>query len=231
VATTVVSSTLLAHLAELRGIQYAETLTGFKWIANAAIDAAAEGVRFVLGFEEALGYSAGDVVRDKDGVSAALLIMDLAAWCRARDTTLAAHLDAVYEELGYAASLQHSLKLPGAAGKARIDAAMDRLRSSPPQTLGKRRLVRLRDLRSGVATTIATGETTPLRFPQSNVLVFDLDGGARVVARPSGTEPKLKFYVEVRTEVAPGELARARKAADKALKPLLNAVLTASGLD
>lgn len=231
VATTIVSSTLLAHLAALRGIQYAETLTGFKWIANAAIDAAAEGVRFVLGFEEALGYSAGDVVRDKDGVSAALLIMDLAAWCRARGTSLSAHLDAVYEELGYAASLQHSIKLPGAAGKARIDAAMDRLRAAPPQTLGGRRLVRLRDLRSGTATTIATGETAPLRFPQSNVLVFDLEGDARVVARPSGTEPKLKFYVEVRTEVDPGELARARTTADKALKPLLKAVLTASGLD
>ncbi len=231
VATTVVSTTLLAHLAALRGVQYAETLTGFKWIANAAIDAAAQGVRFVVGFEEALGYSAGDVVRDKDGVSAALLLMDLAAWCAARGTSLAAHLDAVYGELGYAASLQHSVKLPGAAGKARIDAAMETLRRSPPAALGGLAVRRVRDLATATATDRATGETSPLTFPKSNVLVFDLEGDARVVARPSGTEPKLKFYVELRAPVGKGGVAAARETADAALAPLLAGVLAAAGLD
>lgn len=231
VATTIVSTTLLQRLAALRGAAYAETLTGFKWIANAAIDWKAEqDGHFVMGFEEALGYSVGEVVRDKDGISAGLVLLDLAAWCRSRGSSLAAHLDEIYAELGYAAVVQHSVKLPGADGRARIDGAMATLRSDPPRTLGGRAVLRVRDLQTGQATDLATGDRAPLRFPRSNVLVFDLDGGARVVARPSGTEPKLKFYMEVQSAVGADGLADARRRADAGTGPLLQDILGAAGL-
>ena len=132
VATTIVSTSLLGKVAALHGAHLTETLTGFKWIANAAIDW--DGP-FILGFEEALGYSAGPVVRDKDGVSAAMLFLDLASWCEARGVTLLEHLADLYRRTGFAASKQLSLTLPGAEGAARIREIMDDLRASPPAAL------------------------------------------------------------------------------------------------
>ncbi|MEC7947605.1 MAG: phospho-sugar mutase [Myxococcota bacterium] len=202
VATTIVSTSLLGRVAELHGAHLAETLTGFKWIANAAIDW--DGP-FVLGFEEALGYSAGPVVSDKDGVSAAMLLLDLASWCRARGVTMLDHLADLYRRIGYAASHQFALKLPGAEGKARIAEIMDGLRAAPPTMLAGATVHTVRDVQTGLATDTATGSTRPLDLPRSNVLAFDLDDGGRVLARPSGTEPKVKFYFEVRAPLAVGE--------------------------
>jgi phosphomannomutase len=202
VATTIVSTSLLGKVAALHGAHLTETLTGFKWIANAAIDW--DGP-FILGFEEALGYSAGPVVRDKDGVSAAMLFLDLASWCKARGVTLLDHLADLYRRTGYAASEQVSLKLPGAAGEARIAEIMDGLRSAPPESIAGARVHTIRDVQTGLATDTATGDTRPLGLPASNVLAFDLEGGGRVLARPSGTEPKVKFYFEVQAALGEGE--------------------------
>ena len=216
VATTIVSSSLLANIAEAHEVELAETLTGFKWIANAAID---HDGPFVLGFEEALGYSAGDVVRDKDGVSAAMLILDLASWCKANGTTLRAHLHALYRRIGVAASRQYALKLPGEAGRTRIDALMAGLRASPPASLGGFAVERRRDVLHDEAVEVSTGARTSLGLPRSNVLAFDLADGHRVLARPSGTEPKLKFYFEAKDVPAAHEpltasLARAEAVID-----------------
>lgn len=194
VATTVVSTSLLGRLAEAHGATLAETLTGFKWIANAAIDF--DGT-FLVGFEEALGYSVGDVVRDKDGVSAALHILDLASWCKSRGTTLRAHLAALYRRYGYAASAQHSIRMPGSEGQARIKEILAGLRADPPAALAGLKVWRIRDALIDTARITDTGETSPLGLPKSNVLTFDLEQGCRVIARPSGTEPKVKFYFEV----------------------------------
>ena len=202
VATTVVSTSLLGRLAEAGGAQLIETLTGFKWIANAAIDF--EGT-FLVGFEEALGYSIGDVVRDKDGVSAALHILDLASWCKAQGTTLRAHLAELYRTHGYAASAQHSIRMPGASGQARIQEILAALRAQPPSSFAGLRVWRVRDILKDTARLTETGETTPLGLPRSNVLTFDLEEGCRVIARPSGTEPKLKFYFEVIVSVGAGD--------------------------
>jgi phosphomannomutase len=207
VATTIVSSQLLGFLAGQAGADYRETLTGFKWIANAAIDyERAHGGRFVMGYEEAIGFSVGPLVRDKDGVSAAVVFAELAAWNRTRGRSVLDHLDDVYRRVGLFVTEQVSLTRPGSDGLAQIRDAMTRFRAAPPGALAGHAVEAVVDLARG------TGG-----LPPSDVLVFRLAGGRRVIMRPSGTEPKLKNYYEVRIEVRPGEPladARARGQAD-----------------
>jgi len=205
VATSIVSSRMLETIAAEHGVAYADTLTGFKWIANAAIDHEAAGGRFVMGYEEALGYSVGSVVRDKDGVSAALVLVDLAAWCKARGETLFDRLEALYRRYGYFASLQRSLVLPGETGAKRIAAIMDALRAEPPDTLGDKALTRVRDLLRGTDRDLSAGTDKATTLPESNVLHFQYGPDLRVLARPSGTEPKIKLYFEVRDVIGRDE--------------------------
>jgi phosphomannomutase len=202
VACSIVSSCLLQTVAAQTGARCVETLTGFKWIGDAAL---AWPGPFVFGFEEALGYSVGPVVRDKDGVSAALVMLDLAGWCQSQGRTVLDALTDLYRRVGFAASAQRSLTLPGAEGAARIRDLMAQLRAAPPKDLAGRRVLLLRDVEAGTATDLETGAVTPLGLPSSNVLAFDLEGGERVLARPSGTEPKIKFYFEVVLPLGPDE--------------------------
>lgn len=202
VATTIVSSSLLRRVAAAYGARYVETLTGFKWIATAAI---AHDGPFVMGFEEALGYTVGPTVRDKDGLSAALIFLDLASWCKRRGVSLASHLEDLYRRIGYVGSLQRSLTLPGLDGSAQIEAMMAGLRAAPPAALGGVGVAQLRDVSRGTVTDLATGEVHALDLPASNVLAFDLADGGRVLVRPSGTEPKIKFYVEIAESISPDE--------------------------
>jgi phosphomannomutase len=191
VATTIVSSQLLGFLAQQHGADYRETLTGFKWIGNAAIDYERQHHgRFVMGYEEALGYSVGPLVRDKDGVSAALIFAELVAWNRARGKTVRDHLDDIYRRVGVFVTEQVSLTKPGAEGMAQIKAAMTKFRDKAPAKLGGHAVEQVVDLIKGEGG-----------LPPSDVLVFKLAGGRRVIMRPSGTEPKLKSYYEVRVPV------------------------------
>jgi phosphomannomutase len=209
VATTIVSSQLLGFLAAQAGADYRETLTGFKWIGNAAMEyERIHGGRFVLGYEEALGYSVGPLVRDKDGVSAALVFAELTAWDRARGKSVLEHLDDIYRKVGLFVTEQVSLTRPGAEGLAQIRDAMTRFRSAPPRELAGHAIDQVVDLSRGEGG-----------LPPADVLVFKLAGGRRVIMRPSGTEPKLKSYYEVRVEVRAGEPmteARARGLAELA---------------
>jgi phosphomannomutase len=201
VATTIVSSQLLGFLAKQAGADYRETLTGFKWIGNAAMDYEREHHgRFVMGYEEALGYSVGPLVRDKDGVSAAVIFAELAAWNRARGKSVLDHLDDIYRRVGLFVTEQVSITKPGAEGIAEIKAAMTKFRAAPPKELGGIAMESVVDLAKGEGG-----------LPPSDVLVFKLAGGRRVIMRPSGTEPKLKSYYEVRIEVGADEaIATAR---------------------
>lgn len=201
VATTIVSTGQLARIAAAHGAELVETLTGFKWIAAKALAHDTAGGRFVFGFEEALGYSVGPVVRDKDGISAALIFCDLAARCAAEGRSVLDRLEALYREHGLYATRQHSLNLPGAEGKARIAEIMGRLRAAPPKALDGVPVARVRDLSTGEARG-ADGAMSRIDLPSSDVLAFDLEDGSRVLARPSGTEPKLKLYFEVRTPLS-----------------------------
>ncbi|HET7501883.1 MAG TPA: phospho-sugar mutase [Kofleriaceae bacterium] len=214
VATTIVSSQLLGFLARQAGADYREVLTGFKWIANAAMDyERTEGGRFVMGYEEAIGYSVGPLVRDKDGVSAAILAAELAAWNRARGRSMLEHLDDVYRKVGLFVTEQVSLTRPGSEGLAQIRDTMKRFRAQPPRELAGHAIEAVVDLSRGEGG-----------LPPSDVLVFKLAGGRRVIMRPSGTEPKLKNYYEVRIEVAGGEpIAAARARGDAELASLRDA--------
>src|SRR4051794_38357574 len=176
VATTIVSSTMLSRLAAAHGVPYAETLTGFKWIMRA-------GEGLVFGYEEALGYAVGpDVVRDKDGISAGLLIAERAAQLRARGQTLLDRLDELQREFGVHVTDQYAVRVDDLR---LIAGAMERVRATPPTELAGRRVSEVRDLLAD-----------PGPLPASDVVVLCTDG-ARAVVRPSGTEPKLKAYLEV----------------------------------
>ncbi|HEY3716036.1 MAG TPA: hypothetical protein VGL39_16030, partial [Jatrophihabitantaceae bacterium] len=168
-AASIVSSSLLGRIAAAHGLGYAETLTGFKWISRAAID-------LVFGYEEALGYAvAPNLVRDKDGISAALLVAELAAALKAAGESLPQRLDELAAEYGRYATDQISIRVDD---PALITDTMTRLRAAPPPTLLDEKV------------------TVTDRLPEADVLTLTWTGG-RVVVRPSGTEPKLKAYLEV----------------------------------
>lgn len=191
VVTTVVSSSLLSRMARDRGAAYAETLTGFKWIANAALDAERRGEAFVLGYEEALGYSCGPLVRDKDGIGAALRMAELVRHLKSMGEGPLDRLDALLLEHGMSHQVQWSVTLTGHEGKARISEAMAALRSDPPTAIGESPVSRVVDY---------LRET-----PSSDMLVCQAADGGRLIARPSGTEPKVKFYLELVARVTSRE--------------------------
>jgi len=231
VSTSVVSSTMLSALAARHEVAYVETLTGFKWISNAAIDHEAAGGRFVIGYEEALGYSIGSVVRDKDGISAALLMADLCAWCRKRGQTVLDRLEQLYREVGYHGTLQKALVMPGTEGAARIRDLMDTLRKAPPAEMGGMPLSRVRDLLTGEDRDVVSGTVRTTRLPKANVLHFQYGPDVRILARPSGTEPKIKFYFEVREDVGGDESLAAVEERVSARVGDLASFLTRLGVD
>lgn len=216
VVTTVVSSPMLGEIAKAMGVAYAETLTGFKWISSTAMRLEAErGLEFVFGYEEALGYTAGTVVRDKDGVSAAALFAELAAVAAAAGRSVEDELERLARTYGLFLSSQRNVVRKGAEGAAAIRATMASLRADPPASVGGRAVTAARDYQARTRRDGA-GRVTALDLPATNALALDLEGGARIIARPSGTEPKIKYYFDLREEVAPTELfaaARARGAA------------------
>lgn len=201
VITTLVSSTMLARMAKNFGAEYAETLTGFKWIANTAMERnAKEGTRFLFGFEEALGYSVGPLVKDKDGVSAAAHLVAIASELLADGKTLLDRLDDLEVEHGVCEGGQWSVVLPGEAGKRKIAAAMESLRAQAPDRLDGSPVVEVTDLLAG--TVVRNDEQSAATMPKSNVLVFKSEDGTRLTVRPSGTEPKIKMYLEATSTVS-----------------------------
>jgi phosphomannomutase len=217
VATSIVSSTMLPAIAAASGALHEETLTGFKWIVRATD--AHPGSRFVFGYEEALGYCVGEVVRDKDGIGAALAFLRLAAEVKAAGGSIAGRLDALARRYGVFLTAQLSLRL------ASPEAAMGRLRADRPRQLGGLPVKEALDLAAGAAWQPGLA---PL--PPADVLVYRLEG-ARVIVRPSGTEPILKAYFEVVRPVAGGAdgrgLTSVREAASAELERLRAAVVAA----
>jgi phosphomannomutase len=207
VVSTIVSSPMTASVAAARGARFDTTLTGFKWIANAGLALeSAEGVRFAFGYEEALGYTVGPAVRDKDGIGAALWFAELAARCRAEGETVLDRLGRLYREHGLWASLQKGVVRVGSNGVAEIAAAMDSLSTRVPDALGGMEVTGVTDFRVGA------GER-PRWLPAAALVVFELGRAGRALVRPSGTEPRLKIYADVRAEVdAATDLAAAEAA-------------------
>jgi phosphomannomutase len=211
-----VSSPMLGAIARAHGAAFEETLTGFKWIANRAIEREAnEGLHFIFGYEEALGYTIGNLVRDKDGISAALFAADLTATLRKQGHTLWDELDRLARRYGLYASSQVNVVRKGLSGAAELNAMMDRLRQSPPAAIAGLAVAAFADF--SVGTRVAAGVSTKLALPASNVLVYELQGGHRIIARPSGTEPKAKFYFDVCEQVEPSEAIEAAEVRAAAL--------------
>ena len=204
VVSTIVSSSLLSRITAAAGAQYAQTLTGFKWIVRAGEHH--PDTRFVFGYEEALGYAVGDVVRDKDGIGAALALLGLAARARSGGESLLDAYDALEAKHGVHLTAQLTV-----ATTAPLE-VMSRLRAVTPDELAGEPVRSVTDL---------TGGTREL--PSADVLCYHL-AGARVVVRPSGTEPKIKAYLEVVEPVSGGRLADARRAARARMDPLRGAV-------
>ncbi len=205
VASTIVSSTLLSKIAATARARYAETLTGFKWIVRAGDGV--PGARFVFGYEEALGYAVGDVVRDKDGIGAALAMLALAAEAKAAGRSVLDRYDALEIAHGVHLTSQVTLRT---ADQAQV---MRRLRADPPAEFAGQPVTALADLARG-------GEGG---LPAADVLIFRLPG-ARVVLRPSGTEPKIKCYIEIVEPLAGRSLPAARGSAAERLAPLRHAL-------
>jgi len=204
IISTVVSTRLTSEIAKAHNAHYADTLTGFKHIAAQIRKWEQEGgINYIFGFEESFGYMAGDFVRDKDGISAAVLICRLAATCKAKGKTLFDALDDIYKKYGYFAELGHSITLGGLEGRAKIQQMMDDLQDNPPKTL------------AGV-------DITEKRTPAADVLYFTLADGSWFCVRPSGTEPKIKFYMGVR--------ANSKDEADSRLKTLSQALFEHIGV-
>ncbi len=228
VATSIVSSTLLAKLAEASGARFVETLTGFKWIARAADGM--PGARLLFGYEEALGYAVSDAVRDKDGISAGLLAAELAAAGLAAGRPLTARLDELEQRFGVHLTSQWSLRLDGEAAAAQLAATLGRWQSTPPRALAGMPVAEAIDLERGLGA-LPPAPGVLLRF---GGWVAHGNGDralrARVIVRPSGTEPKLKVYLEVVVPpgaVAGAGLAAARAAASRQMSRLRVAVAEA----
>lgn len=185
---SIVSTPLANAVAEHYGVELRETLTGFKWIGDqiAQLEAAGEVDRFIFGFEESYGYLSGSHVRDKDGVNAAMLCCEMAAWYRSQGLTLGQAMDRLYGRFGCYENRLQSVALPGADGMERMGRIMAGLRAAPPKQLGGETVEQITDYRQG-----AEG------LPPSDVLALTTAHG-RVIVRPSGTEPKLKLYFSAR---------------------------------
>jgi phosphomannomutase len=198
VVQSIVSSPMLRALAEAHGARFEQTLTGFKWIWTAARELMQrEPLAYVFGYEEALGYSPGQAVRDKDGISAALLLAELAALEKSRHGSLRERLAALYRRHGLWVSVQRSVTRQGMRGAEQIRTAMDQLTSGPPDHVQGAAVSAVTDFRTG-------GEQRPRWLENTSLVELTLGQRGRILVRPSGTEPKLKIYVDLSREVAAG---------------------------
>ncbi|MFO8075068.1 MAG: phospho-sugar mutase [Egibacteraceae bacterium] len=228
VARTVVSSQLLDRIAEHHGVRHLATLTGFKWMAKAIADLEGEGAWPVLAYEQALGVMVGGAVRDKDGISAALVIADLAAGLAASGRTLADAVDDLARRHGVHRTAGRSVRLEGEAGQQLVTQALARLRVAPPAALAGVDVAAIADHASG-RRTHADGRVSAVATPPQELIGVELADGSKAQVRPSGTEPLLKCYLEV-VEPVEGDLAAANARADERVERLADDFLTALGV-
>ncbi|MCW8328544.1 phospho-sugar mutase [Photobacterium sp. SDRW27] len=217
VGATIVSSSLLEKVAKSVDANYYQTLTGFKWLTNVAMQQQTDESRFLFAYEEALGYTVGSEVWDKDGLSALVAFAQLTAELAANGKTIWDQLEAIYREHGLYLNAQKSIALqPGSPPIG------DLLRQNPPETIAGRQVVVTDDLKIS-QKIYADGKAEAIDLPASDVLIYHLDDDARVVVRPSGTEPKLKCYYEVVEAMSHEDtLEHAQQRAETAMEDLIN---------
>ena len=194
---TIVTTETIRSIADNQGIKLYDCYTGFKWIANVIREQEGAG-RYIGGGEESYGFMAESFCRDKDSVSAISLMAEIAAWARDRGMNYMDMLQEIYLKNGYSHEEGISVVRPGKTGADEIKAMMVKFRENAPKELGGSPVIRLKDYQSLTDTDLTTGKVTKLDFPAtSNVLQYFTADGSKVSVRPSGTEPKIKFYIEV----------------------------------
>ena len=212
--TTIVSTSMARRICEVNGIHFDETFTGFKFIAEKLAEYAEnDSHQYLLGFEESYGYMMGDYVRDKDAVTASMMIAEMAAWYFDRGMTLADAMDELYTKYGFYHETTLNLYMYGVDGLGEMRALMEKLRRDPPTEVGGIAVARIRDYDSGDIKVPGLGVVEKTAISGSNVLYFDLIDGSALVVRPSGTEPKIKMYVLARDETSAGAADKAEQVA------------------
>lgn len=197
--TTIVTTNMTRAIAEDYKAKFVEVLTGFKYIGEQIkLFEQDHSYNYVFGLEESYGCLAGTHARDKDAVVAVMCLCEVASWCKKHGITLWDQMINLYEKYGYYKETQYAITMKGIDGSRQIAAIMDKLRSNPPKNFGELQVVEMRDYDLDQVTNMATGEVTPTGLPKSNVLYFELTNDSWCCARPSGTEPKIKFYMGVK---------------------------------
>ena len=193
---TIVTTEMARAVAEANGLDCYDTFTGFKFMAEKMNELESAGKNTVIfSYEESYGYMIGHYVRDKDAVTASLLLTEMAAWYHAQGMTLFDALRSLYEKYGWYGEKTHNLVMPGLDGLEKMAALMQSLRAQPPVEIGGVTVAQYKDYSDGTVRDAATGAITPMPLSGSNVLRFELTDGTHIVVRPSGTEPKIKVYI------------------------------------
>ena len=195
VGSTIVSTPMMMELATAYGVECKVGLTGFKWIAKMIKDF--PELEFIGGGEESFGFMVGDAVRDKDAVASTLLICEIAAQAKAKGSSVYKELLNLYVDYGFYKEYLVSITKKGIEGLAEINQMMVDMRTNPLKEINGERIVMMEDYKTSVATNLLTGEKETMLIPKSDVLIYYTEDGAKIAARPSGTEPKIKFYVSV----------------------------------
>jgi phosphoglucomutase len=201
IAKTIVTTSLLDEIAESFGVTCVNTLTGFKYIAEEIRNQEGK-MQFITGGEESYGYLAGDFVRDKDAVISTVLLCEVAAWAKQQGKSCIDLLSEIYTQFGMYRENLISVTKKGKSGAEDIAAMMQSFRNNPPAALGGSRVSVLMDYQESTSTNLSNNTSEAIKLPKSNVLQFLLDDGSKITARPSGTEPKIKFYFSLKAELS-----------------------------
>lgn len=194
---TIVTTDIVNSIGKEYGVEIIDVLTGFKFIGEQIgfLEEKGEENRYIFGFEESYGYLSGSYVRDKDAVNASMLICEMAAYYRTKGISLIQARENMYKKYGMFYQTLYSFTFEGESGMKKMDSIMTELRENPPAEIAGIPVVRFDDYKASTSKNIANGEITEITLPKSNVLAFFLEGGSKVIVRPSGTEPKIKTYL------------------------------------
>lgn len=194
---TIVTTDIVNSIGKEYGVEIIDVLTGFKFIGEqiGLLEEKGEENRYIFGFEESYGYLSGGYVRDKDAVNASMLICEMAAYYRTKGISLIQARKNMYKKYGMFYQTLYSFTFEGESGMKKMDSIMTSLRENPPTEIAGIPVVKFDDYKASTSQNIANGEITEITLPKSNVLAFFLDGGSKVIVRPSGTEPKIKTYI------------------------------------
>lgn len=219
---TIVTTDIVEAICKAYGVELIEVLTGFKFIGEQIgfLEEKGEEGRYIFGFEESYGYLAGSYVRDKDAVVASMLICEMAAYYRTKGISMMQARENLYQKYGVYVHTQHSFTFEGESGMIRMQNIMEHLRTNRPEQIDNLKVIQFADYEKQVSIDLTTGTETTITLPKSNVLSFTLEQGAKVIIRPSGTEPKIKAYYTT-TAATEAEAAAKKDELDAAFSAIM----------